>query len=399
MCSGAVSAQWQQVGPVPEGPTTGIQVVDGRLVYHVTGTSGRHYTSADLGASWDTVQFNSLGSSNRYAVHNGTEYLSFYNGYSGGVRLWRKNPQTGHYQQKHLNCQDFEVLESGRIVLCTRNNADQVVISDDQGETWTITLAGSGAFRSRLLGRDALGRLLVQTYEWNGGAPDSLGLWRSADQGLTWNKIADIQHRLDYAHLGADGHIFASNGRRILHSSDNGETWDEPWEVTFNHSGYDGSTVFHAGNGRVYFMRNLETGQWNDPINLYVSEDHGQTWSPVTEEVADHQALGMVWHGGALFLGTRNGVYRLGAATGVASVPAVAMHLYPNPARGHVMVSTGQDMIEAIRVYDQAGRQVVAHEKVGMPAFALSTARLVPGNYVVRAETPAGRVTRQLVVQ
>ncbi|MBX2974072.1 MAG: T9SS type A sorting domain-containing protein [Flavobacteriales bacterium] len=399
MLSGAAFAQWQHVGPIAVNPNTGVQSVDGRLVFHVSNNGGKHYVSDDLGQSWDTLEFSTLGSSNRYAVHNGTEYLSFYNGYSGGIRLWRKNPETGHYQQKHLSCQNYEVLESGRIVLCTRNNADQVAISDDRGETWTTTFPGTGAFRSRMLGRDAEGRLLVQTYEWNGGAPDSLGLWRSADNGASWHKISNILYNLDYAHVGADGHIFAANGRRILHSSDNGETWDEPWEVGAFHNGYSGSTVFHAGNGRVYFMRYIEVQQPTDTINLYVSEDYGQTWTAVNDAVAAHKALGMTWHDGTLFLSTNNGVYRSGTATGVAEHAAAEVHLYPNPARDQVMVNAGRVPIETVRVYDQAGREVMTHEKVGVPVFALSTARLVPGSYVVRAETRAGRVTRQLVVQ
>lgn len=392
-------AQWVHVGPGAISPSAGMQSVGDRLYYHATGNTGKQYVSEDLGASWDTVQFSTLGSADHYAEHNGVEYLSFYNGYSGGVRLWRKNQETGHYQQKHLSCERFRVLETGRVVLCTRNNVDQVVISDDQGDTWTTTFRGSGAFRSRLLGRDAEGRLLVQTYEWNGGAADSLGLWRSADQGQTWSKISDILWDLTDAHLGADGHIYCSNGRRILHSPDNGQTWDAPREVTFAHSGYDGSALFHAGEGRVYFIRHAETGQWNDPINLYVSNDHAHTWAPVQEAMAEYKLYGMVQHGGALFLGSTNGVYRLSAPLAVANyAPRAVMHLYPNPACDRVVVSAGVQRLKDVRIFDMAGHEVLAAQNMDMPAYLLDVSGLGSGMYVVRGITANGTVTNTLVV-
>lgn len=402
-CSGSAFAQlgWQHVGLAGAMPTTGVQFVSGELLFHPTGNSGRLYRTVDGGVTWDSTQFSAIGRSWKYAEHDGVEFLSYYNGYSGGTRLFRFNAGNGQWQQKYLVVDGYEVLPSGRIVLLSGITGENfpVRISDNGGDSWTTTFPSSGAIRFRSLGKDAEGRLLLQTYDWDNAPADSLGLWRSADEGLSWSRISDIQYDLTGASITNDGHIYCSNGRRILHSSDNGETWDEPWEVDFAFSGFNQSAVYHVGGGRLYFMRQFE--QWNDPRNLYYSADGGHTWEPVTDEVTDHLAINMTQDdSGNLYVATSNGVYRQQLATAVEPMTANdRIALVPNPAHGSVRLNSSGDHVHAVRLMDVHSRLVRAYKSNPMQQTTIDLNGVTPGVYLLEAMTQQGSHTMRLVVE
>lgn len=403
MCSaGTMGAQngWQHVGLTGISPTTGVQFTNGELIFHPSGNLGRLYHTNDAGQNWDSTQFNATGRSWKYAVHGEHEYLSFYNGYSGGTRLFRFNTNSGQWQQKYLSVNDYEVLSSGRLVILSGVSGEKfpIRVSDDLGETWTTTFRSSGAFRFRYLGLDADQRLLVQTYDWDGATNDSLGLWRSADAGNTWSRINAIQYDLTDASITNDGHIYCSNGQRILHSSDHGVTWDEPWNVDFPYNGFGQSTVHHVGNGHLYFMR--QAVQWDDPYHMYHSADGGQTWAPVTDEVSDHLAFNMAQdEQGNLFVATQNGVYRQELPTTIGEADlATRATIYPNPAQREVRLDVPGANVLAIRLMDAQGRVLRSFGRGG--AFrTISLVGLAPATYVLEVITDHGTTISRLLVE
>lgn len=78
--------------------------------------------------------------------------------------------------------------------------------------------------------------------------------------------------------------------------------------------------------------------------------------------------------------------------------PAV-MHTYPNPACDRVVVSAGGELLNDIRVFDMAAREVLVSQNMNMPAYIIQVGELTSGVYLVRGSTAKGTVTSTLVVE
>lgn len=397
-------AQWQHVGHPNTTPAGDLQWVDDSLYYMPTNHTGRIFRSGDLGQTWQERIFNPIGHAQQFLRHSGTDYLSYYNG-SGGVRLWRWSRADRQWQQKYLSVEHVALRPSGRLVILSGVSPENrpIRISDDRGDTWTTTFRSSGAIRFRYVGEDSQGRLLVQTYDWDNAPADSLGLWRSADDGSSWTRINAITHNLSGAHCSIDGHIYCSNGRRILHSADDGVSWDTPWTVTFPHSGFTGSRLYRLADGRVYFMRGFDSGlvQYDDPVNLYVSNDGAHTWTAVAGEVNTHMSWSMLQvPQGSLFLASDSGVYSSSTPMRVEALPGrMELQVYPNPTHDRVLVDAGDAVLSEIRLFDMAAREVRVIGGLRSGQASIQLGGLPAGVFLLRAITDRGTLTTRVVVE
>ncbi|MCC6841318.1 MAG: T9SS type A sorting domain-containing protein [Flavobacteriales bacterium] len=402
LLSTGVMAQWQQVGLWGEVPTTGgIQVVDDVLYFHPANDKGLIFRSEDKGATWHGIRFADQGDSWKILPHHGVDYVNGGAHLAGPSDLFRSVLGINEWVDLNVNVLDFIVVGENRLLVCAVHNGQTAILrSDDSGNTWENGFPLPDGLQVRLIGQDGQGRLLVQAY----GDPlsDGLqaGLYRSADLGDTWTQISDVKFDLSGASAHADGSIYACNGMRVLRSNNNGENW-QVVPVSFPYSTLTGARVFNMGGGHLYFTCH-EAGSTQE-YYMRESFDQGITWSPVTFEVAQHLVFNMVMDSdGSLFAATDNGVYRQDPAAPVAvqeQAQGVHVYAYPVPTSDNVLVNTGGELIEELRLFDAAGHEVAFVPQVGKPAYLLRVGHLPAGMYVLRAATAKGVSTAQVAVE
>jgi photosystem II stability/assembly factor-like uncharacterized protein len=187
------------------------------------------------------------------------------------------------------------------VVAASQTNADRVYAhnagtlyrSTDGGESWSPTSPGAPEAAGFLRQLE-----VDETNDQHLTAAFTFGLYRSMDGGNTWQQIDnDFFAALEaFAILPEDPDIVLAAGRetaesnpQAFRSDDGGVTWSLI-EVSGNTDGdnqpFDFSArFFPAGqNGRVLARSSN---------NLYYSDDHGQTWTPVTSfsGIAPHEVL------------------------------------------------------------------------------------------------------------
>lgn len=398
----ASMAQWQHVGL--EGmPSTlgGVQVVDGSVYFHAAGEDGRMFRSADMGNTWEPLRYANEGQSWKYLSIKRAQFVVHGTKQEGTQGLYRRGINDQAWQDQGISVHDAEVAADRLVASTGEHGAHAIILSDENGTTWTAGSPSGNEAYARLIGKDGAGRLLVQAYVVGNSLTDDseVGLFRSVD-GDEWERVSGIKHDLTGASANADGSIYSANGLRVLKSTNNGEKW-AVLSVDFPYSGLTGSRIYNMGGGHLFFMCHQEGATLQG--NLYQSFDHGSSWAPVEEEIAQHLIYNMARDGnGNLFAATSNGVYRmeLAVATSVGEVkPAVAVHAYPVPTSDNVIVNAGGAMITELRVYDMSSRELLMVPNVDKPAELLHVGHLSPGVYLLRAVTRKGIATTHVVVE
>lgn len=400
LATGAM-AQWQQTGLEGKSSTSGgVQVVDGAVYFHAAEDHGTIYRSNDAGSSWQTLHFADEGRSWKYQADKRTGYINYGEMGNAPHGLYRKLELEDHWTDLGNTVTDFDVFSNGRVMASTGMVGEgSIILSDQSGGSWVSASPSTADVGTRLIGRDGQGRSLVQTFPELTADDLDIGLFRSSDQGDSWERINGIRYDLTGASSNADHSIYCSNGLRILRSMDDGEKWDIA-SVDFPYAGLTGSKVFNMGGGHVYFM--CSEPNMTNGVNLYQSLDFGSSWSPVEEEISQHLIFNMVRDGsGHVLAATDNGVYRLDLA--VVSVggpkPAASVFAYPVPTSDELVVNAGGARITELRMYDASSREVLFVPNVDKPAEMLPVGHLSPGIYILRAVTNKGIATTNVVVE
>ena len=398
----ATMAQWQHVGLGGISSTEGgVQVEDGSIYFHSAEDIGVIYRSNDKGATWESVRYASDGLSWKYKSHKRTQYVNHGSKQKGAHALYRMTATGNEWVDLGVTVMDFDVFDSGRLIASTDVGGEgSLIISDQLGTSWVPGFPSYDDNRTRLVGRDGQGRILVQSYADDVQDDLGFGLYRSSDYGDSWQWINGIKHDLTGASANADHSIYASNGLRVMRSFDDGVKWST-LSVDFPYATTTGSRVFNMGGGHVFFMCH-EPGATVQG-NLYESFNHGDNWTRVQDEISQHLIYNMARdQSGNVYAATDNGVYQLQfsvATTVNEAKPHVAVHAYPVPTSDNVIVNAGGAMITELRVYDASSREVIFKPNVDKPAEMLHVGHLSPGIYILRAVTNRGIATTHVVVE
>ncbi len=142
----------------------------------------------------------------------------------------------------------------------------------------------------------------------------NVGVYRSADNGITWQFIYDFGTRCSFYSMGTRLFATITCCETIYYSDDNGETWTP-------------STLLDLGG----FWGNVILSLTNDGTNMYAgtlnsgvlkSTDHGVTWTALNPAMGNIPIRCIVTNGTYIFAGTSNyyedpniqavGIYRSG---------------------------------------------------------------------------------------
>lgn len=143
------------------------------------------------------------------------------------------------------------------------NSPDTVFYSTNKGRNWSPYSFGTYQTSDiKVLYTDAKERLYATTYEGF--------LWRSEDNGLTWQNISEGLTGVRGGNLVANkDHVAMICGRSIFVSDDKGSTWNSSTNLNFDNLDY----LYISQYDNIYVEKSSHSG-----LHGFVSKDMGVSW-------------------------------------------------------------------------------------------------------------------------
>ena len=272
-------------------------------IMHAIGPSSLLYRSPDHGATWiPHTGLNELNWINSMTWNgNGLFAASFQGG--NGIYESEDSGMTWTARSSHLDSIEFRLLTSSAgtlyAVLVTRIQTDVLVRSEDKGRSWrpASDKIGSGQLKINSL---AFGEAWIHVGTDSGYFRIDAATGKVNASGLNGEYIRKLS--------ALEGRLFASgNGTVIWRSQDQGLTWDKP-AVAVPWVNY--ATDF-AGHGDTFYAGTYGSG-------VYRSTNGGSSWEPFQAGYLDPKVSCLVLEGGRLYAGTSGSVFSLEVEGGVS---------------------------------------------------------------------------------
>ena len=337
------------------------------------------FISPDEGLTWDQrTPFQLSGYMGSIVNVNGCLFFSFNPGYPADCinYLSCDNGNTWSQTAPLVNYGDSYALRSnGTRMVATVDNV--IYISSDKGSTWTDISPPLGMIINDFSDVLFMGNELYISALYN-----TAEVIRSSDFGVTWHHCDEGLGANNIYKLGGTPEaVFALSSSGIFRSVDQGQTWQECVGLG------DGITdfVFHddlifaCKNTRVYFSRNMGASWTDISAGLPPLPD---LWGG-TLMVRDHFLYFGTFTFGIWKIDTQNLPYS------VAELSAIhEFELYPNPAVNEINIVSRRGMhIKSTDILDLSGR-VVQSGKITRNKIEIGL--LSPNLYVLRIETTDG---------
>jgi len=264
----AQNITWEKLN----GPSGGTgQVYQGKDGYLILKSEyNRLYRSNNGGQSWDLlppVPSSPFGvwivvgaDRNLYTGHVNKLYQSLDNGLSWTLL------------NDNISNRTIFALPGGELLVGT--SGGQIKRSVDNGQTWAVVandVENSGGFAHNPFNGD------VYTWDESPSIGEISKLWRSSDQGQTWQTVLEgLELDPFQVAFAPNGAVFVSVSGYLWRSFDNGATWTIVDD--FNSSGDIFITV--TSTGRLF------ASEW--PFISTYSDDNGNTWHPLTDEIGNN---------------------------------------------------------------------------------------------------------------
>lgn len=267
-CLNAQNITWEKLNGPSGGTGEVYQGKDGYLI--LKSEYNRLYRSNNGGQSWDLlppVPSSPFGvwivvgaDRNLYTGHVNKLYQSVDNGLSWTLL------------NDNISNRTIFALPGGELLV--GSSSGQIKRSVDNGQTWAVVandVENSGGFAYNPFNGD------VYTWDESPSIGEISKLWRSSDQGQTWQTVLEgLELDPFQVAFSPNGAVFVSVSGYLWRSLDNGATWTIVDD--FNSSGDIFITV--TSTGRLF------ASEW--PFISTYSDDNGNTWHPLTDEIGNN---------------------------------------------------------------------------------------------------------------
>jgi len=254
----------------------------------VVPNDGKNNVSTDGGTTWSTITTpisNTYGWAYSAMTPDGTNLIiastaamthsMFYVSHDGGTTWAQKAVSDEDLLRGRWKAVDMSANGNDMIAVqgsLQTNNSAKVVISHDGGATWTTAPGlptGVNYGYTAAISGDGSHMVVGQ---WNGPS------WLSTDSGATWTQLSS-DAALNYASLSYDGStiLLSDNSLTQLSLSVDGGT---TWKQVGPEGTWEGVTMSHDGSKMVAIQSDDSDG---NPGNAYVSDNHGTTWTQLTQ--------------------------------------------------------------------------------------------------------------------
>lgn len=268
-------------------------------------------SSRDDGATWqaDSTSFCSPGVTVLYNFHN----IFIAGTYGGGI--YRSLDTGRSWKESNDGMMSAEVM-----TLASANNTvlagcgGSLQRSTDKGATWHTSIHDFNAYElfvNRFVKHSSY--LFAATYA---------GVYRSSNNGTTWNSLADSMPGYGYSYLTTLGNcLFAGGSSALMMSTDDGLNWT--WTGTYAPS-FGGTAllaisdkIIMGGQGGASISSDtfktwlpLFIGRWNGTVHdfeysngnavaatdsgVFVSPDSGFTWNDINDRLPSYEDISAV---------------------------------------------------------------------------------------------------------
>ncbi len=316
--------------------------------------------TTDYGKTWDSI------SANQFNGYN-FKKLSFLNkniGLIGGDAGYVLTHDGGQSFQKinidtnglYTGCKDitivdgrFIVSEVRRVVVTHPFMVSQIMYSDDQGITWTRSIANT------------------DTFSVNGNNEFS---------GI--KEIHFIDNQNGYA-VGADG--------QFLKTQDKGSTWQR-------------IAIPLTGNITSVNFTSLTDGFVCHEGDLYKTKDGGNTWHiqvlPFNFKVSKvdffDSMVGYALGGKAIYKTTQ-----FGDPLAINSLETSQLKVFPNPAKSIIKIEVAQGIqVKSLDLFDATGRHIQAYLD---NIESIDISKIDSGAYMLILDTNQGQLTKKIMIK
>jgi hypothetical protein len=253
--------RWRTSGSLPgsSGAVSAIAIGNGTIIVGVFPTQTNAYVSHDQGATWSTAIVASNVSSLLYDTPTGVFLATV----GGGIM--RSVDQGNTWSQVHANL--VLAIGYGNGVYSAWTNAKSVVISTDQGATWSAK-----SVSPVLQGLTNVTSFAYGNGTWVGITTDSRTTVRSTDQGATWTS-SNTSGVINSKCLAYGNGLFViGTTSNSAYTSPDGSTWTQRGipstaNLTMNDLKYgNGRFVGLANNGSYYYSPDGITWANSSPV-------------------------------------------------------------------------------------------------------------------------------------
>lgn len=223
-----------------------------------------YYYSKDNGNTWYPINITFPASFNIASDQAGMFYL-----FAGlGLYYFPESLNKLEYinNSPYSTPENFLITETDRMIL---NDNSFIWVSDDKGVTWKYTAELPGYWSERMIESEN-GYLYLNYWQ--------KGLYISKDDGATWNwrNLEAYGNIVDVACGNENAvYIMATDGRKILKSTDFGETWNEHLDFKDQEISYkvlfidSKNTIFIGGENKMIYTTNSGE-EWLDLEYQYI---------------------------------------------------------------------------------------------------------------------------------
>lgn len=288
------AVKWRSIGPFRGGRSNaGTGVVGDPMTYYMGTTGGGLWKTDDAGITWRNI-------SDGY----------FKTGTIGAIAV-AESDQNVVYVGMGEHAIRGVMTHSG----------DGVYKSTDAGKTWKrIGLEETRHISRILIDPKNPNIVLVAAQGALYGQSSERGIYKSTDGGATWKKVLFVDDKTGAAELSMDmtntrilyaamwehGRlpwkvISGGPGSGLYKSVDQGETWEKLKDGLPEEMGKMSIAVSRSNPEKVYAL--IESDTEKEAGGLFVSTDAGRKWSLVTK---DHRLVQRAWYYIELFIDPRN---------------------------------------------------------------------------------------------
>ena len=288
------AVKWRSIGPFRGGRSNaGCGVVGDPLTYYMGTTGGGLWKTDDAGITWRNI-------SDGY----------FKTGTIGAIAVAESDPNvvyvgTGEHAVRGV------MTHSG----------DGVYKSTDAGKTWKRVGLEPTRHIARILVDPKNPNIVIVAAQGAlyGPSPER-GIYKSTDGGATWKKVLFVDNQTGAAELSMDMNntrilyaamwehgrlpwkvISGGPGSGLYKSVDQGETWEKLKDGLPEELGKMSIAVSRTNPEKVYAL--IESDSNKEAGGLFVSTDAGKKWSRVTN---DHRLTQRAWYYIELFVDPKN---------------------------------------------------------------------------------------------
>ncbi len=369
---------WEEI-PLPEGINVNdVFGVDENTII-ICGTAGL-YISYDDGLTWkheieSAFLMTLMNYENTYyAVSQGNIYRRY-----GVEEAWEQIKAKGHTSDYFCFINDTVIYSGGY---------QKILKTNDGGYEWNEIYNGQLNESFLSIAEHPSETLFAGSIRGSGSTIS--GLYRSNDEGDTWERIAFENYGIHFVRINQEGDIYVGAyydpydyGGGVFKSDDLGETWDSIKPNIF----VSGLVVTHSDSIYVSSSESSNTG-------IHMSPDGGQTWQNITSNIEypaiSKLELGKDGHLYTISDGNEDKIYRSKkpVSVGIKNITSSSeeiLNIYPNPAKNHLNVLFKNDHNEKhIFIYSMNGL-LINSMVVASKQISIDVSNLPIGCYILQS--------------